>query len=132
MTRVASANWVMSALTCGLELVCNEQKARTRLDSKSPVAILRALQQIVPIDKPISEPDEGRHSVRASLGVALIVGLLLVSSASAQRSNSFGAPSGPLTFTPIDTTRNLAAPIPAQESRTFSLKNFIPRLSLPS
>ncbi len=54
------------------------------------------------------------------------------SSAWARNLTSFSNQPRHLTFKPVSTTKNLAAPIAAQESKGFSLIKFIPKLTFPS
>ncbi len=65
---------------------------------------------------------------------AVAVSLGLVSQASAQHAVGFGGVNPKdVTFTPLDTSRVIAAPIPAPpRSSGFSLKSLIPSFSWPS
>jgi hypothetical protein len=59
-----------------------------------------------------------------------LVCLALATPAWAQRSAFETINPREITFKPISTTQNLAAPIAAQQSSSFSLRNFMPKMSL--
>ena len=67
--------------------------------------------------------------MRKSICAALFFALTSPSFASAQFSTSSGRP-GNLTFRPVSTHRNLAAPV-AQQSSGFGLTRFLPKLHFP-
>ena len=70
--------------------------------------------------------------MRKAIWAALVVGMALGSPAWAQSQTAFSNQPRRLTFKPTSTTKNLAAPVPAQQSSGFSLTRFIPKLTLPS
>jgi hypothetical protein len=64
---------------------------------------------------------------------SVFLAVALVQPLWAQRSSGFQSiDPRDITFKPIDTTANLAAPLPQQQPKGFSLLNFMPKLSLPS
>jgi hypothetical protein len=65
--------------------------------------------------------------------VAVLLSTLAVTRpAWAQRTAFGGVDSSNLTFTPIDTSQNLVAPIQSVPARSFSLSNFFAPLHLPN
>jgi hypothetical protein len=64
--------------------------------------------------------------------IVLCLGTGFAKLAWAQRTGGFGGSQRQLTFTPIDTSKAIVKPIVPQQSRPFSLRNFVPKLSLPS
>lgn len=69
--------------------------------------------------------------MRKAIWAALMVGVGLGSPAWAQHGTVFNQPRR-LTFKQTSTTKNLAAPIAAQQSSGFSLTKFVPKLTFPS
>jgi hypothetical protein len=63
----------------------------------------------------------------------VLLNLALAAPSMAQQTSTFGGVNPrDIKFTPIDTTKALAVPIPSVQSPRFSLLNFFPRISLPS
>lgn len=102
------------------------------LDSLVAVAIVCDLSHHAVVAGKIVQEEEGRLSVRKAIWAALCVGVALVSQARAQNPTSPGSKPRPVSFKPVSTTKNVAAPVAAQQSKGFSLTKFIPKLSLPS
>jgi hypothetical protein len=76
--------------------------------------------------------DKGGPIVRKAIWTALFIGLGFVPSARAQSLTAFSNQPRRLTFKQTSTTQNLAAPIPAQQSSSFSLLKYVPKLTFPS
>ena len=70
--------------------------------------------------------------MRKSIWAALVGAGLAASQALAQNPTSPGSKPRPLSFKPVSTANNVAAPVAAQQSKILSFTKFIPKLSLPS
>jgi hypothetical protein len=70
--------------------------------------------------------------VRKAFWAALFLGVGLAASAWGQSPTSANNRPRSTSFKPVSTTKNLAAPIAAQQSSGFGLGKFMPKMSLPS
>jgi len=70
--------------------------------------------------------------VRNAIWAALVIGMGFASSGRAQSLTAFSNQPRRLTFKPVSTTQNLAAPIAAQQSSGWNLLKYMPRLTFPS
>jgi len=70
--------------------------------------------------------------VRNAFWAALCLGLGFTASTWGQNPTPLNNRPRSTTFSPVSTTRNLAAPAGAQQSSGFSLGKLIPKMSLPS
>ena len=65
-------------------------------------------------------------------GAAIVIFLSLTGQVSAQARSSFGGGgSNKLTFTPVDTSKQVAAPVGSLPTKQFKLSNFFTQLHLP-